>query len=41
MSALDDAAVSCGVSATELSLWIERRWILPLRQNSDFGLFLS
>ena len=36
MSALDDAAVTCGVSTTELTLWIERRWILPLRQDSDY-----
>jgi chaperone modulatory protein CbpM len=36
MSALDDAAVTCGVSTAELTLWIERRWVLPLRQNSDY-----
>ena len=36
MTALHDIAVTCGVSDAELSLWIEQRWVMPLRQDSDY-----
>lgn len=36
MTALAEIAQTYGVSATDLTLWIEQRWVLPLRQNSDY-----
>lgn len=36
MTILADIAVTYGVSTADLSLWIERRWLLPLREDGDF-----
>ena len=26
----------CGIERAELTLWIERRWVMPLASNGDF-----
>jgi chaperone modulatory protein CbpM len=36
MTVLADIAVTYGVSTADLSLWIERRWILPMRDDGDY-----
>jgi chaperone modulatory protein CbpM len=36
MTILAEIAQTYGVSDKDLSLWIERRWVLPLRQDSDY-----
>ncbi len=36
MTILAEIAQTYGVSDKDLTLWIERRWVLPLRQDSDY-----
>jgi chaperone modulatory protein CbpM len=35
MSALDPIAREFGLAVEELSLWVERRWVLPGRDGAD------
>lgn len=37
MTMLSEIAQTYGVSTADLTLWIERRWVLPLRQDGDFA----
>src|SRR5262245_60268454 len=36
MTVLAEIARTYNVTTSELTLWIERRWVLPLRQDSDY-----
>jgi chaperone modulatory protein CbpM len=36
MKALADVVTLCGVEREELTLWIERRWVLPLEAGGDY-----
>jgi chaperone modulatory protein CbpM len=36
MTPLAEVLTLCGVEREELTLWIERRWVMPLAANGDF-----
>lgn len=36
MKAFAEVVTLCGVAREELTLWIERRWILPLATDGDY-----
>lgn len=36
MKAFAEVLTICGVERDELSLWIERRWVLPLESDGDY-----
>jgi chaperone modulatory protein CbpM len=35
MSPLDRLAAECGVAVDELTIWVERRWVLPGRSGAE------
>jgi chaperone modulatory protein CbpM len=35
MATLEPIARECGVAVEELTLWVERRWVLPGRQGAE------
>ena len=36
MTPLAEVLTLCGIERAELTLWIERRWVMPLASNGDF-----
>jgi chaperone modulatory protein CbpM len=36
MKAFAEVLAICGVAREELTLWIERRWVLPLASDGDY-----
>jgi chaperone modulatory protein CbpM len=36
MMPLDQVLALCGIGRDELTLWIERRWVMPLAADGDF-----
>jgi chaperone modulatory protein CbpM len=36
MIPLAEVVTICGIARDELTLWIERRWVLPLASNGDY-----
>jgi chaperone modulatory protein CbpM len=36
MMPLAEVLTVCGIERAELTLWIERRWVMPLGSNGDF-----
>ncbi len=37
MRAASEVLAACGISQDELALWIERRWIIPLKSAGEYA----